>query len=333
MSRLRRADAAVIALVGTALIVMLVLGSIKLNSLPFLHPETGYSADLATTGGLHSGDQVRSAGMTVGSVKSVALDGDHVRVRFTVKRGLRLGNSTGVHVELATLLGQVFLAVDPSGPGQLNPSVPIPLAHTSVPYTLVNTFDQLGSTASNIDLPQLRKALGQLTATVHGVSAADVDSLFRGVTGMAKAVQSRQDEISGLIADAQQIVSTLNSRGSAIVAMLANGDAFLRALVQRRDAVHQLLVDTTNLGAQISLLIRDNGAHLSSLLANLDTVAGVLAKNEKQLADAVKMIGAFSVNVANATGSGPWLDALLPVAMVDSVVAGCGTNPTPGCGR
>ena len=98
--------------------------------------------------------------------------------------------------------------------------------------------------------------------------------------------------------------------------------------------IARLLTDTASLGAQVAQLIRRNGAHLQSLLDNLNTVACVLAQDKKQLAASVATLAAFSKNIANATGSGPWLDLFLPVLFEpDNVIKACGTSPAPECGH
>jgi phospholipid/cholesterol/gamma-HCH transport system substrate-binding protein len=89
-----------------------------------------------------------------------------------------------------------------------------------------------------------------------------------------------------------------------------------------------LLSDTASLGNQLSILIAKNGAQLAPMLANLNAVSAVLVREKTQLQNAVVNLGKFSVNIANATGSGPWLDLLTPVAVVpNNVIKACGANP------
>ena len=56
-------------------------------------------------------------GVSVGEVRSVALDTPAVEVRFTLDSGIRLGEETTAQVKVATLLGNHYLEVDPSGRG------------------------------------------------------------------------------------------------------------------------------------------------------------------------------------------------------------------------
>ncbi|HEV7193128.1 MAG TPA: MCE family protein [Jatrophihabitantaceae bacterium] len=334
MKAMQERDQAMVAIVGTIVGALLVLLSMNLRHLPLLSsPGTTYRAEFANSGGMTSGADVRVAGISVGSVKSVKVAGDHVEVRFTVRKGVRLGSTSGASIEIATVLGELFMQVESAGPGRLLPGSPIPVARTTVPYTLLDAFGALGQNTKQTDLPTLRRSLDQLAATVNATSPADVSATLTGLSRMAQAVASRQDEVTALLRDAGQVAKTLATNGGALVSLLSDGDTFLQLLVQRHAAINQLLVDTARLGAELRSLITQNGAQLTPLLTNLATVSGVLASDKAQLEQSIKSVGQFSTNIANVTGSGPWIDLLLPAVLEpDNVIAACGMHPTPGCG-
>jgi phospholipid/cholesterol/gamma-HCH transport system substrate-binding protein len=266
-------------------------------------------------------------------VRSVRVSGDHVEVRFTVRKGLALGGGSTATVEVATVLGELFLQVESFGPGRLRPGDVIPIARTTVPYTLLDAFGAFGQTAGDVDLPTLQKSLGQLTATLSGISSKDLKATLNGLTRLARVVGDRQSEVATLLSDAQTIAATLQKRGSALVHILDDGDTFVRMLTERRDVIDRLLADTADLGKEVGQLIEKDGAPLTSLLHNIDEISGVLAQNRAQLQAAIKNLSQFSVNIANASGNGPWVDLLLPTLVEpDNVIAACGTKPTHGCG-
>lgn len=331
---LHERDQSVVAIVGTIVIALVVLLAMNLGKLPFLHPETGYSANFASADGIKSGADVRVAGISVGSVSSVKVAGDHVHVKFHVKRGLRLGDESRASIEIATVLGQEFLQISSSGTGRLRAGATIPVERTTVPYTLLDALGRFGENTAKTDLPKLRSALDQLAGTLDGVTPADARATLSGLSKLASTVASRQDEIAALLTEARQVTDTLNAHSGDVIALITDSDTFLQLLQQRHDVIARLLADTASLGAQVSDLIRRNGAKLTSLLDNLKTITGVLAQDERQLAAAVKTLGAFSKNIANATGSGPWLDLFTPVLFEpDNLIKACGTNPKPECGH
>ena len=333
MKAMRERDQAVVAIVGTVVAALLVLLAVNLRHLPFTGSGTTYRAEFANSGGLTAGTDVRVAGISVGSVRSVRVSGDHVEVRFSVRHGVRLGSDTSASVEIATVLGELFLRLDSAGPGHLSAGAAIPEQRTTVPYTLLDAFGALGANTAKTDLPTLRDSLDQLAAALQATSPADVSATLSGLSRMAQAVASRQEEITTLLHDAGQVAATLADNGGALVSLLSQGDTFLRMLEARHAAIAQLLTDTAALGLQLRDLIARNGATLTPALTDLATVSAVLAADKAQLEQSIKTVAAFSTNIANVGGSGPWLDLMLPALLEpDNVIAACGPHPVPGCG-
>jgi phospholipid/cholesterol/gamma-HCH transport system substrate-binding protein len=325
-------DAATLAVVVTLAVGAALLVAVNLQKIPFLHPSESYVADFASAGGISDGDDVRVAGVVVGKVSSVKLHGQVVRVRFTVTKGLRLGSTSSASIEIATVLGNVFLQVHSEGGGRLSDDVPIPVARTTVPFTLLDALGEAAEQTGKLDQSTLRKSLEQLSSTLSGISKTDVDATVGGLARLSASIGSRQDEISKLIAGAQDITDVLAAKSDDIVAILGQSDVFLRMLDARHDAVRQLLVHTRDLAAQVSSLIEEEGAPLAGALASVNTLGDLLSRDSDALEQSIGQLGKFSVNIANATGNGRWLDVYLPTGLIpDNVLSACGPQPKAGC--
>jgi phospholipid/cholesterol/gamma-HCH transport system substrate-binding protein len=333
MKRMQDRNQIVVALVGTAIAAALVLLSLNLGKVPFLHPSKAYHAQFANADGLKSGDDVRVEGVSVGQVKRVDVEGDHVRVDFSVKSGLALGDASRASIEVATVLGNLFMQVESAGPGHLHSGETIPVQRTTVPYTLIGALNQFGEFSRQTDLPKLRDSLKTLSQTISGIPPKDADAALRGLANVAETLAGKQAQISQILTSATSITQTLNSNSGALVSLLTQGDEFAQLIDQRHQIISNLLADTAKLGDQLSRLITTNGAQLHGLLGNLNSVTAVLAKEKAQLQKAAVVLGQFSINIANATGAGPWLDLLTPVAVVpDNQIVGCGSNPNTTSG-
>ena len=81
-----------------------------------------------------------------------------------------------------------------------------------------------------------------------------------------------------------------------------------RALVARREAVHDLLVSSTTLSKELTLLIEQSRADLKPALAHLENVVAVLNKNEDNLDSSLRLMAPFYRVFANTLGTGPWFD-------------------------
>ncbi|MBN9621127.1 MAG: MCE family protein, partial [Actinobacteria bacterium] len=195
MKPMRERNQVTVAIVGTALLAVLLLLAVNLNSLPFVNPTHTYYADFLDANGLKSGDDVRVEGVSVGSVESVGVQGDHVRVAFTVTSSLRLGDQSRASIEIATVLGNLFMQVESAGSGRLASGQTIPTSRTTVPYTLLGALNTLGTFAQDTDLPNLRKSLQLLAQNISGISPQQAGSALTGLASLAQTVAQKQAEI------------------------------------------------------------------------------------------------------------------------------------------
>ena len=142
-----------VAIWGTIIAAAVVLVSVNLGSLPFVNSTHTYYADFANADGLKSGDDVRVEGISAGSVESVKVEGDHVHVAFTLKSGIALGGTSRASIEVATVLGNLFMQVESAGPGRLGAGDTIPVSRTVVPYSLLGALNAFGKFSGDTDIP------------------------------------------------------------------------------------------------------------------------------------------------------------------------------------
>lgn len=328
MKAMRERNQVSVALWGTVLAAAVVLLSVNLSRLPFVNSTNTYYANFANADGLKSGDDVRVEGISVGSVDSVTVQGDHVHVAFDVKSGIELGNASRASIEVATVLGNLFMQVESAGQGRLAESATIPLARTAVPYSLLGALNAFGEFSAKTDIPKLQDSLRTLATTIGGIAPTDVKAALRGLAAVSTTLAAKQRQVSDILHAADSIVTTLNQNSGALVGLLMQGDEFLRLVEQRHALITQLLRDTARLGTQLKALMARNGAQLTSLIGNLDAVTAVLVREKKQLQNAIVNLGQFGINITNVTGAGPWLDLLTPTVVVpDNQIAGCGATP------
>ena len=136
----RERNPVVIGAISLAVIVLLIMAAFRAQDLPLIGGGDTYTAAFAEAGGLRANDEVRVAGVRVGKVEKVELDGDHVKVTFRVKTDSPFGSQTAAAIRIKTLLGAMYLALQPAGSGQLSAGAEIPESRTSSPYDVVDAF-------------------------------------------------------------------------------------------------------------------------------------------------------------------------------------------------
>ncbi len=306
---LRERNPILVAVVG--LVILAVIASLVYfyNDLPVIGGGTGYTAYFAEASGLQAGNEVRIAGVTVGSVTGVSLDGDKVAVTFDVKNAW-VGDRTTAAIEIKTLLGDKYLAIDPLGTAAQNPAVPIPLSRTASPYDVTQAFSGFAQQVSQIDTAQLAQSLQSLS-DAFATTPPYVRQALRGLASLSASVASKDAEVTSLLAGAKKVTGTLAGEDARFAALLDDGNLLLAELRQRQDAISAMLTDTRELAVQISGLVNDDQAQLTPALQALNQVTDVLQANQANLTKALALAGPYYKLVGNALGNGRWFDVYL----------------------
>ncbi|SFK37922.1 MCE family protein [Amycolatopsis sacchari] len=329
MKRLRERNQAAVGAVTLVLIVLVTLVSYFSDELPLLGTGTTYQAYFAESGGLVPDDEVQVAGVKVGQVSSVALAGKQVLVKFKVE-DTRLGADTTASIEIKTLLGDKYLALQPKGGGALDPGTPIPVSRTTTPFQLQDAFQQLSQTVGDIDTRQLAQSFDAVSAALRDTPQPLRDTL-NGLSALSKTVSSRDQELANLLSNTSQVSKTLSDRNAQLQRVIDDGNLLLTELQQRRDAISRLLKGTQDLSAQLSGLVADNRAQLRPTLEKLNDVTTILQRNQDNLGRSLALLAPFTRVGTNATGNGRWFEGYI-CGLLPPVIKAGGLSVNPeGC--
>ena len=310
MKPFRERNPVPIGAIGIIVLVAVLVAAFNIDKLPIIGGGTTYRAAFTEAGGLKPGDEVRIAGVKVGQVKGVDLEGDHVRVTFEISDAPRLGTQTTAAIKIKTVLGQKYLALAPNGPGTQSPSQEIPVARTTSPYDVVQALSDLTDETQQIDLTQLQKSFDVLSATFQN-TPADVKTALQGLSRLSRTVASRDTQLSQLMSRANKVTGVLANRNQALISLMDNADLVLKEVQARRDVIHQLLVNTSALSQQLTGLVRDNQQQIAPALQRLHDVLAVLEKNQANLDRSVQLLAPFVRGFANVLGNGRWFDTYI----------------------
>ncbi|MGW0735357.1 MCE family protein [Streptomyces sp. NPDC002851] len=306
----RERNPVVIGAIGLTVIVALIAAAFNADRLPLIGDGEEYSAAFSESGGLKSGDEVRIAGVKVGKVDEVDLDGDHVKVTFRLKGEPAFGTRTGASIRIKTILGAKYLSLEPKGPGQLEPGSEIPLSRTTPAYDVVEAFSDLTETTEQVDTDQLAKALDTISTTFED-SPAEVKASIKGLSRISKTVASRDKALRELLDNANGVTGVLAERTDEFSKLVKDGDKLFREIDKRRKVIRALLKSSVALGIQLSGLVEDNKKEIGPALANLNSVVKLLERNQKSLDRSVKLMAPYIRVFTNTLGNGRWFDSYI----------------------
>jgi phospholipid/cholesterol/gamma-HCH transport system substrate-binding protein len=303
----RERNPVTIGAISIAVLFALMAVAFEAGNLPLIGGGDTYHAQFKELGGLKANDEVRIAGVRVGKVTGIALDGNKVDVSFKVKTPSKFGSQTVANIKIKTLLGAMYLSLNPQGPGQLKKGSTIPVSRTTSPYDVVQAFSGLADRAEKINVNQLATSLDTLASLTRDTPAAFQGTL-RGLSRLSATVASRNQQIGELLQHLNSVSTVLADRDQDVVSLMKNSNILLTALVARRAAVHTLLVSTSRFSIELTSLVRQTRGDLKPALQQLQGVVNLLLKNQSNLDESLRLMAPFYRVFANTLGSGPWFD-------------------------
>jgi phospholipid/cholesterol/gamma-HCH transport system substrate-binding protein len=311
-----------------SLVVLLLAAVAAFNSedLPIIGGGTSYTADIREAAGLKASDSVKVAGVKVGQIDDVEVEGDHVKVSFTVKDAF-VGDQSEVAVKLQTFLGQKFLSVFSRGSSPMSPSKPMKEdTGASVFFDVQQAFNGLTDRVDRIDSGQLARSFGVLSNTFAN-TPNNVRGALQGLSALSKTISSRDDQLGNLLDNTRNISQTLADRNTEVQKLFGDGNLVLAEIQHRKEAIASLLRGTQELSVQLSGLVNDNNEQLRPVLGSLNQLTSLLQRNQDSLGEGIKRMAPFLRLFNNTLGNGRWFDnyicGLVPPALGPINTQGC----------
>lgn len=283
-----------------------------------------YTAELAHTAGLRTGEDVQVYGATSGKVTGIELDGEHVRVTFALDRDIELGVRSRAAVKVATLLGSHYLEVTPDGSGSLAGDT-IPLERTAVPYNLQDVIEKGSGALDELDPELLARALTQMADTLDA-SQEEIGPALEGVARLSEVVDRRSEQIGDLLASTRAVTDQLSSSSEDIVGLMQQTNLVVSEITARKEAIHRLLVETRALADALTAIVRATDGRIGPALEDLDLVLASLNRQDRQLTRLLDVMAPTVRYVANATGSGPFVPLYLNAPAIPADDTTCRTR-------
>jgi phospholipid/cholesterol/gamma-HCH transport system substrate-binding protein len=295
-------------LMGIVILVIVIGVGQSFASVPMLFATPTYYAQFSDTGGLNTGDKVRIAGVDVGNVRSMEIEGDKVKIGFSLD-GTQIGTESRAAIRTDTILGRRNIEIEARGSDPLRANAVLPLGQTTTPYQIYDAFFDVTKAASEWDTQTVKRSLNVLSETIDQ-TYPHLSAALDGVARFSDTLGKRDDQIKDLLVNANKIAGILGNRSEQINKLLVNAQGLLAAINERNYAVSMLLERVGQFSAQVEGFIDDN-PNLNHVLEQLRTVSDVLKERRFDLMDTLSTVANFVASLGEAVASGPYFKVML----------------------
>lgn len=304
----RERSPAIVGIISIVAIAAMTTFAFFIDRIPALKQAYEVKAEFADAAGVTAENQVRVAGIKVGTVSEVELRDDHVLVTMEIDNGTEIPADAFAEIKLATLLGTKFVDLEAKG-GEpfLEDGDVIPLEKTTVPYEIYQASNQGTNVLEDLDGEALNEMLVELTELTK-VTQDEVGFALEGLNDLGTGLTQKDEELRSLLSGSRELTALLSDEGDNLVRLIDASNDVLGSLARKRENLQSLLAVTKDMAGTVTAVLRENRGNLDSILADLHRALVVLEANVQHLDMAFEYAGPSARYFGSIFTQGRWGD-------------------------
>ncbi|RLV56718.1 MCE family protein [Aeromicrobium phragmitis] len=282
----------------------------------FFDQRDEYTALFEDATGVAKGDEVRIAGVHVGSVKSVeVVDTDKAQITFAVDEDVPLTENTHVTIKFRNLVGQRYIALTQGADGAgapLEPGATIDTDRTNEALdlnVLLNGFKPVFQALSPEDTNQLAY---EIVRTFQGESG-NVETLLARTASLTSTLADRDELIGDVIVNLSTTLDMIGSRDQELTRTIDTLQQFVSGLAEDRDAILDSIDSISALSVETADLLEQGRPALAEDIRQLNALTANLSKDENltKLSTSIQILPHKAEALGNAASSGSYFNFYL----------------------
>ncbi|MCB9438858.1 MAG: MCE family protein [Mycolicibacterium sp.] len=277
-------------------------------------PTNTYTAMFTDVSGLKPGDDVRMAGVRIGRVDGIDLDGRLARVTFRIQRNQTLYDDTVATITYQSIIGQRYVGLAP-GKSEQHTAVAsgyrIPLEHTRPSFDISNLLNGFEPLFTFLSPQQVDNLTGGLIKAFQGDDGS-VLNLITQTSALAQTLAGPDAVLGDLITHLNEVTAIVAAQSTNTQDLIRHSRNVMVALSERRG---ELVDSVGSIGSATTQLARV----LDGMYADLDAIItrepGFVAHMAGPGRDRLSMFGSNLPSVwrslSRMTQSGAYVDAYL----------------------
>ncbi|GAA1539961.1 MCE family protein [Nocardioides humi] len=272
-----------------------------------------YAADFVDATGVNKGDDIRIAGVKVGTVQKVEIvEADRARVTFSVDADTRLDDATHATVKYRNLIGQRYISLTQDGDGadRLGEGDAIPVGRTKPALDLTvlfNGFKPLFQALSPDDINKLSYEIVQVFQGEGGT----VEGLLSSTASVTQTLADRDKVIGDLLTNLDYVLDHVADRDKQLTNLIDSFRTLIGGLNDDREAILSSLDSISELSVQTAALVTDIKDPFVKDIKELREVAGTLDKNRQEIDRALQVLPIKLTKIGRTATYGSWFNFYL----------------------
>lgn len=271
-----------------------------------------YRAEFVEVSGLRVGDDVRIAGVKVGNVEEVSIDGDQAVVTFSISQDHPLTKTSGLVLRYQNLIGQRYLAVVPGAEDAelLDDDAMIPLSRTSAGFdltALLNGFRPLFAVLEPADI----NALSESVVKVLQGEGGTVTQLLEQTTELTNYLADREDLFQQVAVNLTPLLEEISGNGDQLQSTVHRLAQLTTGLARQRHTTGKSIDQLSELVGRTNALVTQIRSPLARDIAALRKVVRMYAANNPRYAESFARFGAVLETLGRTTSYRSALNQLM----------------------
>lgn len=266
-----------------------------------------YHATFTTASRLKSGQDVRIAGVPVGSVKKVALQPDNtVDVTFDVNKRYQLYTSTQALVRYENLVGDRYLEIT-SGPGELDklaPGATLPVDNTRPALDLDALLGGLRPVLKGLDGNKVNEITGAVIELLQGNDGA-LSQMLASTSAFSQSLAARDELIGDVITNLNTVLTTVDAKSAEFDASVDQLQQLITSLAEGRDPIAGAIGPLATAETELTDMLVKGRRPVQGVLENVRPLATTLDDRKGDVNDVLEPLAEnyMRLNALGAYGS------------------------------
>jgi phospholipid/cholesterol/gamma-HCH transport system substrate-binding protein len=272
-----------------------------------------YQAEFVDATGVVKGDDVRIAGVKVGTVDDIeVVDRNRALVTFTVEEGTELNESTHAAIRYRNLVGQRYLSLtqEVGDAEALDEGDKIPVERTSPALDLTvlfNGFKPLFQALSPDDINKLSYEIVQVFQGEGGT----LENLLGHTASITQTLADRDQVIGDLIDNLDYVLDHVADRDDQLSNLITSFRTLVSGLKDDRQAILASLDGISDLSVQTADLVKGIRPSFVEDVKQLRRFAGNVDRNKAELDRALQVLPIKLEKVGRTAIYGSWFNFYL----------------------